>query len=154
MGSSQKIMKNTMVIWAESYYPIQGYFWGGALGTLVYVLFWGGVGRCISKTSKKWAFVEIFEKLLPKPAKKSLFITFLLTNFPKISKKVLKNFSRRLRRRKRVEISPFFHPWSVDGTPPRGVTSPKNKPDPNPPWQKNGKWTGGRKIVGDTLVKG
>ena len=49
---------------------------------------------------------------------KSLFIAFLLTNFTKISKKVLKNFSRRLRRRKRVEISPFFHPWSVDGTPP------------------------------------
>ena len=57
---------------------------------------------------------------------KSLFIAFLLTNFLKITKKVLKNFSRRLRRRKRVEISPFFDPRSVDGTPlPTGVT-PQN----------------------------
>ena len=63
-------------------------------------------------------FFEIFEMYLHTTPQKSLFIAFLLTNFPKISKKVLKNFSRRLRRRKRVEISPFFHPWSVDGTPP------------------------------------
>ena len=28
VGVSIKIMKNTMVILAESYYPIQGYFWG------------------------------------------------------------------------------------------------------------------------------
>ena len=39
VGSPQKIMKNMMVIWAESYCPIQGYFWGGAVGTLVDVLF-------------------------------------------------------------------------------------------------------------------
>ena len=55
-------------------------------------------------------FFEIFEIYLHTTPQKSLFIAFLLTNFPKISKKVLKNFSRRLRRRKCGEIPQFFRP--------------------------------------------
>ena len=63
-----------------------------------------GVGRhfgiCISKIlevdrcifPKNGHFFEIFEMHLPTTPQKSLFIAFLLTNFPKISKKVLKNF--------------------------------------------------------------
>ena len=74
---------------------------------------------------QKWVFLEIIEIYLPISPEKSLFIAFLLTNFPKISKKVLKNFSRRLRRRKCVEISPFFDPRSVDGPPLEGSPPPK-----------------------------
>ena len=55
-------------------------------------------------------FFEIFEMYLHTTPQKSLFIAFLLTNSTKISKKVLKNSSRRLRRRKRVEIFPCFTP--------------------------------------------
>ena len=59
---------------------------------------------------KSGIFFEIFEMYLHTTPQKSLFIAFLLTNFPKISKKVLKNFSRRLRRRKCGEIPQFFRP--------------------------------------------
>merc|ERR1711873_254344 len=68
--------------------------------------------------AKNEDFSKIFEILIHRSPQKSLFIAFLLTNFPNISKKVLKNFSRRLRRRKRVEIPQFFDPQSVDGPPP------------------------------------
>ena len=51
---------------------------------------------------QKRGFFEIFETYLHTTPPKSLFIAFLLINFPKISKKVLKNFWRRLRRQKRV----------------------------------------------------
>ena len=71
-------------------------------------------------------FSKNFEILLHRSPQKSLFIAFLLTNFPKISEKVLKNFSRRLLRRKRVEISQFFRPLSVEKKPLRGVT--RNRP--------------------------
>merc|ERR1712055_883605 len=57
---------------------------------------------------KSRIFFEIFEMYLHTTPQKSLFIAFLLTNFPKISKKVLKKFSRRLRRRKCGEIPQFF----------------------------------------------
>ena len=43
---------------------------------------------------------------------KSTFFAVLLRKFPKIYKKVLKNFSRRLRRQKRVEISQFIQFFS------------------------------------------
>ena len=69
-------------------------------------------------------FFEIFGKFVNKNAIKSDFWGVVGRY---ISKKVLKIFSRRLRRRKCVEISPFFDPRSVDGTPPpRGVTPPPN----------------------------
>merc|ERR1711989_15101 len=52
-------------------------------------------------------FFEIFEIYLHTTPQKSLFIAFLLTNFPKISKKVLKKFSRRLRRREKHTFGAF-----------------------------------------------
>ena len=51
------------------YNPMQSYFMGGVLGTLVVVLL-GGHGRYSSKTSKNGNFVEIFEMFLPRPAQK------------------------------------------------------------------------------------
>ena len=44
---------------------------------------------------QKRVFFEIFEIYLPTSPQKSLSIAFLLTNFEKISKKVLKNVLRR-----------------------------------------------------------
>ena len=73
-------------------------------------------------------FFEIFEMYLHTTPQKSLFIAFLLTNFPKISKKVLKNFSRRLRRRKRVDEPQFFRPESVVVTPPLEGSPPPQNP--------------------------
>ena len=73
------------------------------------------VGRCIFP--QNGYFFEIFEMYLPTTPQKSLFIAFLLTNFPKISKKVLKNFQiskkvhkiffRRLRCRENPPFSNF-----------------------------------------------
>ena len=65
---------------------------------------------------KKWAFFEIFEILLPRPPQKPLFTAFLLTNFPKMTKKMLKNVSLRLRRRKIFLFSKFVPSGRV--TPP------------------------------------
>ena len=76
-------------------------------------------------------FSKIFEILLHTTPQKSLFIAFLLTNFPKISKKVLKNFSRRLRRRKREEITQFFRSEYGEITPPPFEGSPPNISDRN-----------------------
>merc|ERR1712112_305738 len=77
---------------------------------------------------KSGIFFEIFEMYLHTTPQKSLFIAFLLTNFPKISKKVLKNFSRRLRRREKhtfgafgaesVEKYPNFFGPTVEKSPP------------------------------------
>ena len=63
---------------------------GGVLGSLVDVSqnFWKLVDVFFPKTG---IFFEIFEMYLP-TSQKSLYIAFLFTNFPNISKKVLKNF--------------------------------------------------------------
>ena len=98
-------------------YKYQGYFGGGGHPILVDVSqnFWKLVDVFFFKNGD---FFEIFEMYLPTTPQKSLFIAFLLTNFPKISKKVLKNFSRRLRRRKCGEIPQFFRPECGKFTPP------------------------------------
>ena len=101
---------------------------------------WGGVTPPVEKyfeifglwrntfLPKNEDFSKIFEILLHRSPQKSLFIAFLLTNFPKISKKVLKNFSRRLRRREKhtfgafgaesVEKYPNFFGPTVEKSPP------------------------------------
>ena len=111
---------------------IPGVF-GGGVGTLV------DVSQSFCKLvdvffPKNGDFFEIFEMNLPTTPQKSLFIAFLLTNFPKISKKVLKNFqvskevlknfSRCLRHRE----NPLFSnpPWQMDTPPWSG--QPPNTP--------------------------
>ena len=57
-------------------------------------------------------FSKIFDIPLHRSPQNLILIAFLFRNFPKIYKKVLKNFSRRLRRQKRVEISQFIQFFS------------------------------------------
>ena len=98
-------------------------------------------GSCISKFlavgrsifPKNGDFFEILEMYLPTPPQKSLFIAFLLTYFPKISKKVLKNFSWRLRRRENPPFSIFRPPGTdLTGTAPQYLgQSTEPHPPPN-----------------------
>ena len=75
------------------------------VGTLVDVSqnFW----KLVDAFSPKRVFYRNLRDVSTNNTQKINFIAFSLTNFPKISKKVLKNFSRRLRRRKKHIFGAF-----------------------------------------------
>ena len=92
-----------MIFWRPNGDEVAGYqpdgipfkdIWGGGLSPLVNVSpnLWPLVEVFFSQ---KWVFFETFEIYLPTPPQNSLFIAFLLTNFPKIPKKRSKISNKR-----------------------------------------------------------
>ena len=106
----------------------QGYFCGGGPRDL---------GRCISKFlevgrcifPQKRVFFRNFRDVSTNNTPKITFYCIFIYKFPKnfekvlknfqISKKVLKNFSRRLRRRENPFFPSFFSPPPLEGWPPK-----------------------------------
>ena len=118
------------------------YWYQGDLGegTSVEILskFWSECRNTFLPKSRIFRkFSRYFYTITPKITFYCIFINKFHKNFEKSAQKFFaapsaprKTRFRRLRRRKRVEISPFFHPWSVDGTPPlEGSPPPPNLPD-------------------------
>ena len=126
----EKILKNffrkiSLKTFEISRIRIRELFGGGGEGTSVEILskFWP---ECRNTFSLKTGFFRNFRDVSTYNTPKITFYCIFINKFPKNFEKSAQKFfaapsaprKTRFRRRKRVEISPFFHPWSVDGTPP------------------------------------